>query len=403
MAHSESSSTRLAAHEQRVVSWQQTQRAGTKEDRMTREVVVNLPPLLADVKLPWFSAVSDEIRQAQSAIVETDARFGHALTALNTFLIRTEGVASSKIEQVEASAVDYALALAGNRANSSAIAMVDAGSAIKELVSSAGSSSGITENAILSAHKTLLSSDPSEVHFAGRWRTMQNWIGGSNYSPRNALYVPPPADTVELYVSDLLSFARRQDVDPLVQATLVHAQFESIHPFTDGNGRIGRALINSVLRYRKVTNHIIVPLASALVANAERYFAALGSYRDGDLAPLLEAFTVGSRIAAEETQRTAQKLLALPGSWQERITVREGSAAQRLVAVLLNTQTLTSQWVERELQVTPRTAFGGIEDLEEAGIVSEITGRKRHRVWVVTEVMAELEELNRRIGARVNG
>lgn len=403
MAPSESGSARLAPHGQRVVSWQQSQRAGTKEDRMTREVVVNLPPLLADVKLPWFSAVSDEIRQAQSAIVETDARFGHALTALNTFLIRTEGVASSKIEQVEASAVDYALALAGNRANSSAIAMVDAGKAINELVSSAAGSSGISEKAILSAHKTLLISDPSEVYFAGRWRNMQNWIGGSNYSPRNALYVPPPADTVEMYIADLLSFARRQDIDPLVQATVVHAQFESIHPFTDGNGRIGRALINAVLRYRQLTIHTIVPLASALVANTERYFAALGSYREGDMNPLLNAFTVGSRIAAEETQVTAQNLIDLPRSWKERIPVREGSAAQRLVNILLSTQTLTSQWVERELQVTPRTAFGGIEDLEEAGIVREITGRKRNRVWVVTEVMAELEDLNRRIGVRVNG
>jgi Fic family protein len=206
-----------------------------------------------------------------------------------------------------------------------------------------------------------------------------------------------------MYMADLLVFAHRQDLDPLIQATLVHAQFESIHPFTDGNGRIGRALINAVLRFRGVTSRTIVPLASALVANTDRYFAALGSYRQGDLAPLLKDFVTGSRIAAEETQVTAGKLVNLPEVWHERVTAREGSASRRLIDVLLDVQTLTSQWVEKELELTPRSALGGIDELEEAGIVTEITGRKRNRVWVVTEVMAELEELNRRIGARVNG
>jgi Fic family protein len=390
-------------HENRTVTWQQSQRAGTKEDRMTREVTVSLPPLLAQITLTVPDGMTEELRQAHNAVVETDARYGHALTALNTFLIRTEGVASSKIEHVEASAMDYALALAGNHGNASAIAMVDAGSAINQLVSGSSGGTGITAQAILAAHQTLMKSDPTEIHFAGSWRTMQNWIGGSNYAPRNALYVPPPAETVEMYMADLVAFAQRQDMDPLLQATLVHAQFESIHPFTDGNGRIGRALINAVLRYRGVTSRTIVPLASALVANTERYFAALGAYRVGDLAPLLRDFVSGTRIAAEETQVAARTLVSLKEMWHDRLETREGSASRRLIDVLLDVQTVTSQWVEKELELTPRSALGGIDELEEAGIVTEITGRKRNRVWVVTEVMAELEELNRRIGARVNG
>jgi Fic family protein len=370
---------------------------------MTREVTVSLPPLLAQITLPVPDGMTEELRQAHNAVVETDARYGWALTALNTFLIRTEGVASSKIEHVEASAMDYALALAGNHGNASAIAMVDAGSAINQLVSGSSGGTGITAQAILAAHQTLMKSDPTEIHFAGSWRTMQNWIGGSNYAPRNALYVPPPAETVEMYMADLVAFAQRQDMDPLIQATLVHAQFESIHPFTDGNGRIGRALINAVLRYRGVTSRTIVPLASALVANTERYFAALGAYRVGDLAPLLRDFVSGTRIAAEETQVAARTLVSLKEMWHDRLETREGSASRRLIDVLLDVQTVTSQWVEKELELTPRSALGGIDELEEAGIVTEITGRKRNRVWVVTEVMAELEELNRRIGARVNG
>ena len=79
-------------------------------------------------------------------------------------------------------------------------------------------------------------------------RTVQNWIGGSDYSPRDALYVPPPPDTVHAYMNDLTEFANRTDIPVLIQAAIAHAQFESIHPFTDGNGRIGRALINTIFR-----------------------------------------------------------------------------------------------------------------------------------------------------------
>ena len=95
--------------------------------------------------------------------------------------------------------------------------------------------------------------DPGEVRYAGRIRDMQNWIGGSDYSPRDALYVPPPPETVEGYLDDLIRFANRNDLPVLSQAAVAHAQFESVHPFTDGNGRIGRALINAILRRRGAT------------------------------------------------------------------------------------------------------------------------------------------------------
>ena len=105
--------------------------------------------------------------------------------------------------------------------------------------------------------------DPGESAYAGRLRDMQNWIGGSDHSPRGALYVPPPPETVADYLADLLDYANRDDVPTLVQAAIAHAQFESIHPFTDGNGRIGRALINTVLRRRGATTRVVIPLASA--------------------------------------------------------------------------------------------------------------------------------------------
>jgi Fic family protein len=111
-------------------------------------------------------------------------------------------------------------------------------------------------------------------------------------------------------VHDLIAFANRNDLPVLVQAAIAHAQFESIHPFTDGNGRIGRALINAILRRRGATTHVVVPLASALVAHRDRYFDLLNSYRDGNVRPLMASFADASRIAAVESRTTASRLAA---------------------------------------------------------------------------------------------
>src|SRR5215469_769229 len=101
-------------------------------------------------------------------------------------------------------------------------------------------------------------------------------------------------------MADLTEFANRTDIPVQLQAAIAHAQFESIHPFTDGNGRIGRALINTILRRRGATTHVVVPLASALVARRDDYFDALDSYRSGDLGPLLGTFVRSARISAVE-------------------------------------------------------------------------------------------------------
>lgn len=133
------------------------------------------------------------------------------------------------------------------------MSMVAAGTAITRLIDA--SADTITLDEILAAHATLMHDDPdaAERQHAGRVRDAQNWIGGSQHTPRNALYVPPPPELVHDLLDDLIAFSNRDDLEPITQAALAHAQFESIHPFTDGNGRIGRALIGAILRRRGVT------------------------------------------------------------------------------------------------------------------------------------------------------
>jgi len=208
---------------------------------MLREITVSLPPMIARRDVPFSAALASEVESAVQEITALDNSAGETLDALRLLLLRTESVASSKIERVQASLEDFARALHGIKTNPSAVSMVAATRALTPMVGKVGETGVIDLETITDSHAALMIGEPAERDYAGRLRDMQNWVGGSDHSPRAAVFVPPPPDTVQSYLEDLISFSNRDDLPVLVQAAIAHAQFESIHPFIDGNGRIGRA------------------------------------------------------------------------------------------------------------------------------------------------------------------
>ena len=385
-------------HERRVVPWHQQFRGGTRDDRTMREVEVSLPPFIADSDVRLPSRLSADMEAALQEITALDAEHPAILGALGTLLLRTECVASSRIEEIDAAVDDYARALHGVKANPSATLMVAATTATDVLLTAVTTTRRIELADLTAAHRELMRDDPTDGDYAGRVRDMQNWIGGSKYSPREALYVPPPPETVDEYLQDLIRYANRDDIPALAQAAIAHAQFESIHPFTDGNGRIGRALINSVLRRRAVTNTVVVPLASALVAHRDRYFDDLAAYRSGDPEPLMHSFTAGSRIAASQSRRTARYLTAIPEQWRESTgPVRSHSAAAKIMASLIAMPVITAEDVSDRLRLSTSSAYAAIDRLNEAGVLRPLTNRKREQVWGAGLVLDELDALGARI------
>lgn len=386
------------AHRLEVRSWRQGQRGGTRADRVLDEVTVSLPPWIAARSVPLDAPLVARIEVALAEIVALDRSHGEQLDALGVLLLRTESVASSKIEAVEAGLDDYARALHGSKANTSAISMVAATEALTVLITAIDRRRRIDTAPLLAAHRALMADDSAESAYAGRWRDVQNWIGGSDYSPRNALYVPPPPDTVESYVDDLMAFANRDDLSVLAQAAVAHAQFESIHPFTDGNGRIGRALINAILRYRRATTRLVVPLASALVAHRDRYFDLLGAYREGEVRPLIESFTESARIAAAESRTTARRLADIPNEWREMVgRVRAGSAAVKLLALLPARPILSAEDASDAIDAPVSSVYAAIERLHDANVLRPLTERRRSQVWGASLILDELDDLGARI------
>jgi Fic family protein len=390
-------------HRHEGQAWQQAGRSGAKEDRMLRKITVSLPPMIADQDLTLDSYLATDVESAMREISKLDAMYGADLEALGVLLLRTESVASSKIEAVEATLDDYARALHGIRTNPSAISMVAATTALDTMINDVTHHDRIELAAITSAHGLLMRDEPGEAPWAGRLRTIQNWIGGSNYSPRGALYVPPPPTTVPDYMDDLLTFANRDDLPALVQAAIAHAQFESIHPFTDGNGRIGRALINTVLRRRGATTRVVVPLASALVARRDGYFDLLNAYRTGDVRPLISTFAESSRIAAAESQITARRLGEIPDEWRVMAKARAGSAAAQLLAHLPSRPIMSSEDASAIIDAPRSSVFAAINRLYDAGVLRPLTDRRRDQVWGASLILDELEDLSLRIGRAALG
>ncbi|MEH0110529.1 Fic family protein [Tersicoccus sp. MR15.9] len=408
VVHSESAArltpdaqVQIDPHETSAEPWQQAFRGGTAEDRKLSSVDVSLPPRIADFNPSVPPALAAEAEEAIRVITTLDATHGEHLAPLSTLLLRAESVASSKIEHVEATLDDYARALHGSRANASASSMVASTRALDDLIHSVTGGGDIHLDAILRAHRTLMADDPNEQPYAGRVRDMQNWIGGSDHAPRMALYVPPPPQTVPGYLEDLTRFANRDDLGVIVQAAVAHAQFESIHPFTDGNGRIGRALINTILRRRATTHHVVVPIASALVARRETYFDVLGAYRDGDAGPIIHSLAEASTIAADESRTSARRLATMPEEWTEAAgRPRRTSATARLIGQLLDEPVFSADEAELHIGGATSSVYTAIERLHGAGVIRPLTARTRNQVWVAASLADELDDLGHRIAAR---
>ncbi|WP_247597193.1 Fic family protein [Leifsonia sp. PS1209] len=391
--------TSWPAHGSETLPWRQTQRAGTRDDRMMTEVAATIPPHIAALSYePSLDIVRDSERALLAAAVADTAAEGHS-AALSRFMLRTESVASSKIERIEASAEDFARAIAGGRGNSSATSMVAASVALHTLVRDAGESGTITIDGMLAAHSALMEEDEYEARYAGRVRDMQNWIGGSDHSPRGALHVPPAPERIPELLEDLVSYLNRDDVPVLVQAAIAHAQFESIHPFTDGNGRIGRALISAVLWRRGVTANTVIPLASGILARKDDYFDALTTYRSGHPTDIIRIIATATRVAAVEARVSIGQLSLLPDEWHAEMDTRRGSAIFNLIPAFFDHPVMTSEDAERLSGSGESQTFKALDRLAGAGIIREITGRKRGRVWVAADLIAELDDLDRRIQA----
>lgn len=364
--------------------------------RQSGEYKAAIPAAIAELEVALPSSVLADAEEASQEMTRFDAELGDEIAPFGSVLLRSESAASSKIENLTASARAIAEAEAlGDTSRRNAAMIVANTEAMHAAVACADQIDG---EAILAMHAALMhGGDPGP---AGKWRTEQVWIGGGDFGPRGADFVAPHHDRVAAAIDDLIRFTKRSDVPVLPHIAIAHAQFETIHPFTDGNGRTGRALIQSMLRNKALTRQMTVPVSAGLLSDTRAYFNALDAYRDGDPVPIVEKLSAASVLAVVNGRHLVGDLRTIRQGWASKITARRDSTVHRVADLLIKRPVVNAQLLQHELNVSITNVYRYLDPLVEAGILVEFTARNRNRAWRASEVLHALDAFAERAGRR---
>ncbi|SEE64132.1 Fic family protein [Ruania alba] len=318
------------------------------------------------------------------------------IAPISAVLLRSESAASSQIENITVGARQLALAELGEEASANARLVSGNVSAIQAALNRA---SDISTETIVEMHAALMARQT--LHTGGTWRTQQVWIGGDAAGPHRATFVPPHHSRVQAAMDDLVTFTARTDLPAFVHAAIAHAQFETIHPFTDGNGRTGRALVHAMVRRSGLSRRVTVPISAGLLTDTADYVRTLTAYREGDLAPLLVGMIEATFRALANGHQLLADIHEIDSRWREAITARRGAAVWRTIDVLIGQPVVTVRHIQAQLGVSAHTAQAAIDALESVGILTQaVAGRRRNRTWHAREVTQALDAFAERAGRR---
>jgi len=361
-----------------------------------------LPDPLTQVSPSLPAKVSGVVSEAELAIRTLNEAARPALMPLSRLLLRTEAIASSRIEGIQLSAGELARAEARTEAGTGA------GPTAREVLANIGAMElalqetavvdEFTVDQILAVHRRLMEGSEAP-HTAGRLRSHQNWIGGNDSHPCGADFVPPPPEAVAPLLADLCQAINATVLPPVVQAALVHAQFETIHPFDHGNGRTGRTLFHVVLRRRGLAAACVPPISVVLAGARERYINGLIRFRGDDVADWIEYVAAATADAARLAQAYVVAVQALGARWRAHLTAsggapRAGAAAWAIMEVLPAHPMITAPACASATGRAKAAIYQGIRELEQAGVLRPLSTGKRHQSWEVSgllDLLAGLE------------
>lgn len=379
------------------------------DDSLSRRQAAQIPSryeaaIPASLAVAQFSIHTDLAALAEDAthtIMRLDDYATHLFKSypvapLASVLLRTESAASSQIEHLTVGARQLALAEIGLAASPNAELVARNVAAMQAAVHLADN---LDLDALLAMHAVLMD---RQAHVRpGQWRDMQVWIGSSGVSPANASFVPPAPPRVPAAMDDLVRFLSRHDLPVLVHTAIAHAQFETIHPFIDGNGRTGRALIHAMLRSAGVMRQVTVPVSAGLLSRTDDYVTALTAFRSGDISPIVTTMAQAAEHAALLGRWLVDQLADLVATWQETARPRANSALRSLLYLAIGQPALTVATVSSFLEVSETAARRALDQAVYNGILRPANDKKRNRVWLAVEVLAILDEFAEQAGRRV--
>lgn len=398
--------------------WSSDFTAPTRAGNKSCEYQAYVPDHLVGRRIVLSGEVAADVADAEAAIAELNVVATGLVDTevLARILLRAESVASSKIEGLEVGArrllrAEAARELGEVPTDITAFEVLGNIDAMVACVTNADSEKPVTLEMLLDLHRRLLAGTRLAEH-GGRLRKVQNWIGGSDYNPCSAGFVPAPPDLVPDLMADLVAFVNSDSLPAVAQAAMAHAQFETIHPFIDGNGRTGRALIHLILRRRGLAPRVLPPVSLILATWAKDYIGGLEASRyqgastsraaqEGTNVWISRFAGACSRAVTDATlfEERAQRIEA---AWRQRLEkVRTQSATDLLLRVLVGAPVVTvnsaAELIDRSFAQTNQA----IARLVEAEILRQVTVGRRNRAFEAAEVIDAFTDLERQLASPV--
>jgi Fic family protein len=396
--------------------WPGNPDALSRRGRLPCDYDAYVPDQLAGRHFTFDGDVAADVSDAEAAVarLNTEASALADIEALARLLLRAESVASSRIEGLEIGARRLLRAEAatelgeGSRDVTAAevLGNIDAmSSAVREL----GAGDPISLDVLLGFHRRLFA-DTRLAAQAGRLRDKQNWIGGSDYNPCSAAFVPPPPELVPGLMADLCSFCNDESLPAVAQAAIAHAQFETIHPFPDGNGRTGRGLIHLVLRRRGLALRVLPPVSLVLATWAKDYLDGLtatryrgpstGKAAQAGLNTWMGTFAGACRRAVDDAASFEARVEQIQREWRSRLgRIRSGSATDLLLRSLVGAPVLTVGSAAGLIGRSFPQTNEAIERLVSAGVLSQVRVSRRNRVFEAPAIINAFTDLERQLAS----
>ena len=360
--------------------------------------------------------IAADVTAAETAITRLNAA-ALALAdteALARLLLRAESVASSRIEGLEIGArrllrAEAARDLGERTGDAMAVEVLGNIDAMSAAIGEVGPGDPISVATLLTFHQRLLG-NTRQAQLAGRLREKQNWIGGSDYNPCAAAFVPPPPELVPELMEDLCAFCTSETLPAVAQAAIAHAQFETIHPFADGNGRTGRALIQLVLRRRGLATLVLPPVSLILATWASDYVDGLtatryrgpatGKNAHAGLNLWVGRFAGACVRAVQDAASFEERIEQIQCQWRTQLgSVRKNSSADLLIRSIAGAPVLTVGGAAALIGRSYPQANAAIERMVSAGLLSQITVGRRNRAFEAPAIVNAFTDLERQLAS----
>jgi len=387
-------------------SWPGNPAGQTRAERRPGRFRAYIPNPIAEYEPELTGAISNLLSDADGAVRglnQLDPGRAHQIEALARQLLRQESLASSRIEGLAVShkrisEADYDPGGSSDKRAREVLANIEA---MEQAIQIGAGEDPISQGTILALHRTLMT--PTEPKIAGIVRDRQNWVGGRYHTPLGAEFIPPPAAEVESLLVDLAEFMNRDDLPATLQAALAHAQFESIHPFADGNGRVGRCLMHVIFRRRGLAPHHVPPVSLLMAADVDGYVRALTAYREDAEADWTAYFAETTVAASRSAEDFGERLGKLEEEWRAKARVRRGSTAEKVIDALPVQPVIDVKRAAELSGTSEEAARQALNALEQRGVIKQVTKRNWGRVWEAQGLWSLLDRYEKRLGSMSPG